>query len=54
MPKFQIYYARRPTFHPSGRFGTPHLTVSALPHSHVRLIEVEASSLYDAWWHMQG
>lgn len=54
MPKFQVYYARRPTFHPSGQYGTPLLTVSALPHSHVRLIEVNAGNLDDAWWHMQG
>lgn len=54
MPKYQVYYARRPTFHPSGEFGTPRLTVAALQTSHVHLCEIEAASLDDAFWQMQG
>ena len=54
MPKYQVYYARRPTFHPSGRFGTPLLTVSTLAHSHERLGEVEGKHLDDAWRRIQG
>ena len=54
MPKYQVYYARRPTFHPSGQFGTPLLTISALAQSHVRLGEVEGKDLDDAWRRMQG
>ena len=54
MPRYQIFYARRPTFHPSGTFGTPRLTVAAMQSSHVRLCEVEAGSLDDAWRQMQA
>ena len=54
MPKYQAYYARRPTFHPSGQFGTPLLTVSALAQSHIRLGEVKGKHLDDAWRRMQG
>jgi hypothetical protein len=54
MPKYQVYYARRPTFHPSGEFGTACLNVAALQTSHVHLCEIEAASLGDAYWRMQG
>ena len=54
MPKYQVYYARMPTFHPSGQFGAPLLTISALAQSHVRLGEVEGKHLDDAWRRMQG
>ena len=54
MPRYQVYYARRPTFHPSGQFGTAFLTVSALAQSHVRLGEVEGEDLDEAWRQMQG
>jgi hypothetical protein len=54
MPTYQVYYARRPSFHPSGQFGTPLLTVSALSRSHVRLGEVEGTNLDDVWRRMQG
>jgi hypothetical protein len=54
MPRYQVYYARRPTFHPSGQFGTPLLTTSALAQSHVRLGEVEGDHLDDAFSRMQG
>ena len=54
MPRYQVYYARKPTFHPSGQFGTPRLTVTALAQSHVRLGEVEAASLNDTFCQMQG
>ena len=54
MPRFQVYYARRPTFHPSGQFGTPHLTLTALQSSHVYLCEVEATCLDHAFCQMQG
>jgi hypothetical protein len=54
MPRYQIFYARRPTFHPSGAFGIPRLTVAAMRLSHVRLCEVEADSLDDAWRQMQA
>ena len=54
MPRYQAYYARRPTFHPSGEFGTPRLMAAAVQSSHVHLCEVEGSSLDDAYWRMQG
>jgi hypothetical protein len=54
MPIYQILYARRPTFHPSGEFGTPLLTSATLRSTHVRLCEVETDSLDDAWRQMQG
>jgi hypothetical protein len=54
MPKYQVYYARRPTFRPCGQFGTPLLTVSTLAQSHVHLGEVEGKDLDDAWRRMQG
>ena len=54
MPRYQIFYARRPTFHPSGAFGIPRLTVAAMQSSHVRLCEVQADSLDDAWSQMQA
>ena len=54
MPRYEVYYARRPTFHPSGEFGTPRLTAAVLPSSHVHLCEIEAASLSDAFWRMQG
>jgi hypothetical protein len=54
MPRYQVYYARTPTFHPSGQLGTPVLTGSALAHSHACLGEIEAASLDDAFWQMQG
>jgi hypothetical protein len=54
MPRYQIYYARRPTFHPSGEFGTPRLTVAALSSSHVHVCDIEAPRLDDAFWQMQG
>ena len=54
MPNYQVYYARRPTFHPSSQFGTPLLTVSTLAQSHVHLGEAEGNHLDDAWRRMQG
>ena len=54
MPKYRIHYTLRPTFHPSGAFGIPLLTVSSLAQSHVSLGEIEATSLDDAWRQMQG
>jgi hypothetical protein len=54
MPTYQIFYARRPTFHPSGQFGTPLLTTTALRSTHAHLYEVQADSLDDAWRQMQG
>jgi hypothetical protein len=54
MPTYQVYCARRPTFHPSGEFGAPRLTITDLPSSHVRICEIEAASLDDAFWQMQG
>ena len=30
MPKYRILHTLRPTFHPSGAFGIPLLTVSSL------------------------
>jgi hypothetical protein len=54
MPKYQVYYARQPTFHPSGQLATPLLTVAALQSNHVHLCEIEAASLDDAFWRMQG
>ena len=54
MPTYRIYYARRPTFHACGTLGTSRLTVSGLRSSHVRLCEVEADSLDDAWRQMQA
>jgi hypothetical protein len=54
MPKFQILYARQPTFHPSGMYGTPYLTLHSLEFSHVFVCEVEALTLNGAVWNMQG
>jgi hypothetical protein len=54
MPSYQIYYGRKPTFHASGEFGTPRLTVSALLSSHIRLCQVEAGHMDDAFWQMQA
>lgn len=54
MPRFQVYYARQPTFHPSGEFGTPRLTVTGLQTSHAHLCQVEAHSLDEAFCRMQG
>ena len=54
MPRYQIFYACRPTFHPSGTFGIPRLTVAALQSSHVRLCDFQADSLDDAWCQMQA
>ena len=54
MPTYHVYYARRPTFRPSGEFGTPELTVSCLPTSHVPLCEIEAASLDSVFRQMQG
>ena len=54
MPRYQVYYARRPTYHPSGQLGTPLLTVSRLQHSHALVATVEADCRGDAWLEMQG
>ena len=54
MSTYQVYYARRPTFRPSGEFGTPVLTVSRLQTSHAHLCEVEAASLDSVFRQMQG
>ena len=54
MPTYQIFYARRPTFHASGNFGTPRLTVTSLRSTHVLLCEVEADGLDEAWRQMQA
>ena len=54
MSRFQVYYARRPTFHPSGEFGTPRLTATTLQTSHVYLCQVEAGCRDDAFLQMQG
>ena len=54
MATYQILYARRPTFHPSGEFGTPRLTTTALQSTHAPLCGIEADSLDDAWRQMQG
>jgi hypothetical protein len=54
MPRYQVYYARRPTFRPSGECGTPHLTVTGLQAGHAYLCRVEAGCLDDAFRQMQG
>ena len=54
MPTYQILYARQPTFHPSGAFGTPRLKMSTMQSTLARLSEVEADSLDDAWRQMQA
>jgi len=54
MPRYQVYYARCPAYHPSGQLGTPPLTVSDLQYSHVLLAAVEADCRSDAWLKMQG
>ena len=54
MPTYQVYYARRPTFHASGELGTPLLTVSRLQTGHVYLCGIEAASLDTAFQHTQG
>jgi hypothetical protein len=54
MPTYQVFYARRPTFHASGEFGTPVLTVSRLQTSHVHLCGIEAVNLDFVFRRMQG
>ena len=54
MPRYQILYARRPTFHASGEIGTARLTVTEMQSTHIRLCEVEADGLDDAWRQMQA
>ena len=54
MPKFKIYYARKPTFHASGLYGTPPLTLETLAETHVFVREVEATSLDGAMWNSQA
>ena len=54
MPQYLVFYARHPTFHASGEFGTPRLTIGALLSSHVRLCQVEADNRDDAFRRMQG
>jgi hypothetical protein len=54
MPLFHVYYARRPTFHPSGELRTPPFMAAALCLSHACLFEIEAASLDDAFRRMQG
>ena len=54
MPRYQILYARRPTFHASGEIGTARLTVTEMQSTHVRLCDVQADSLDDAWCQMQA
>jgi hypothetical protein len=54
MSRYQIFYARHPTFHPSGASGIPRLTVAGVQSSHVRLCEVQADTLDDAWCQMQA
>ena len=54
MPKYQIFYARRPTFCASGVLGTSRLTIASIQSSHVHLCDVEADSLDDAWRQMQA
>ena len=47
--KYQVYYARNPTFRED-----PALTCANLAETHVFLAEVEAASLSDVYWKMQG
>jgi hypothetical protein len=47
--KFKVYYAKEPTF-----LENPELTVEDLAGTHVFLCEVEADSLEEVWWAMQG
>ena len=54
MPVYQVYYARRPTYFASGQLGTPLLTVSRLPDTHVHLTTIQAQNRADAWLQMQG
>ena len=54
MPRYQISYARQPTFHASGEIGTARLIVTEMQSTHVRLCEVEADGLDDAWRQMQA
>ena len=54
MALYHVYYARRPTFHASGKNGTPSLTAAALRLTHAWLFEIEATSLDDAFRRMQG
>ncbi len=54
MPRYQVYYVRQPTFHPSGEFGTERLTLTSLQATHVYLCQVEAGCRDDAFRKMQG
>ena len=54
MPKFRIYYARKPTFRAGGSHDTPPLTLETLAETHVFVREVEAAGLEDALRNMQA
>jgi len=54
MSTYQVYYARQPTYFPSGQFGTPLLTVPRLRGTHVRVTTIEAGNRGEAWLKMQG
>jgi hypothetical protein len=54
MPQYQVYYAHRPAYHPSGQLGTPLLTVPRLAHTHARVTTIEADSRAEAWLRMQA
>jgi hypothetical protein len=47
--KYKVFYAKNPTF-----LENPGLVVEDLARTHVFLCEVEADSLEQAWWAMQG
>jgi hypothetical protein len=47
--KYKIFYVKNPTF-----LEDPGLVVEDLARTHVFLCEIEADSLEQAWWAMQG
>ena len=48
MKKYRVYYIKNPTFMPQN------ITVSTLPDTHVELIDIDAESLDDVYFHMQA
>jgi hypothetical protein len=54
MPTYQVFYARQPTFYPSGVLGTPRIATADLQATHIHLCNIEVGNLDDAWQHMQA
>lgn len=51
---YSIFYARRPTFRPSGQIPVPPLKVSHLDFTHAYVCTVRATTMADAYCKMQA